>query len=79
MCKSTMISKDKERTDKCCFITSLEDITKASEGIRNHWAIENNLHWSLGVIFKDDEYRVLDKNASENLATISYNEANNTQ
>lgn len=70
MCKSTVISKNKERTEKRYFITSLEDITKASLGIRNHWAIENNLHWSLDVIFKDDECRVLDRNASENLAIM---------
>jgi len=39
------------------------------EGVRSHWAIENNLHWCLNVLFHDDEYAVLDRNATENRQT----------
>lgn len=35
--------------------------------VRSHWAIENNLHWSLDVTFKEDDSRARLKNAQENL------------
>lgn len=41
-----------------------------SESVRNHWTIENNLHWYLDVIFKDDECPVYERNTAENLAII---------
>jgi len=37
---------------------------------RSHWAIENNLHWSLDVIFREDESRARLHNAPENLNII---------
>lgn len=37
---------------------------------RNHWAIENNLHWSLDVIFKEDQSRKRFKNVTENYSII---------
>ena len=38
--------------------------------IRRHWAIENELHWSLDVSFAEDANRVADRNASANLAIV---------
>jgi predicted transposase YbfD/YdcC len=26
-----------------------------NNSVRQHWSVENNLHWSLDVIFKEDE------------------------
>ena len=37
---------------------------------RSHWAIENNLHWSLDVIFREDASRARLDNAPENLNVI---------
>jgi predicted transposase YbfD/YdcC len=51
------------------FIYSLKDTT-AKELLhikRSHWAIENNLHWSLDVIFREDESRIRLVNAPENV------------
>jgi predicted transposase YbfD/YdcC len=31
--------------------------------IRNHWTIENSLHWVLDMTFRDDERRISTKNA----------------
>ena len=39
-------------------------------GVRKHWDIEINLHWSLDVSFREDYSRVRAGHASENLATI---------
>jgi len=38
--------------------------------VRNHWRVENNLHWQLDVTFREDENRVGDRNAAENLALL---------
>jgi predicted transposase YbfD/YdcC len=43
---------------------------KALETFRNHWAIENRLHWKLDVIFEEDSARARKNYAPENLAVI---------
>ena len=40
------------------------------KGLRNHWGIENNLHWQLDVTFDEDRNRVAKRNAAENLALL---------
>jgi predicted transposase YbfD/YdcC len=39
-------------------------------GLRNHWRIENSLHWQLDVTFEEDRNRVTKRNAVENLALL---------
>jgi len=37
------------------YISSLSaDAEKINNAVRSHWSIENNLHWTLDVIFKED-------------------------
>lgn len=38
--------------------------------VRSHWAIENQLHWLLDVVFDEDASRARKDNAPENLATL---------
>jgi len=38
--------------------------------LRNHWGIENNLHWQLDVSFAEDSSRVTKRNGAENLALL---------
>ena len=38
--------------------------------VRGHWAIENNLHWSLDVQFKEDQSRKRAHNAAANFGII---------
>lgn len=40
------------------------------EAVKNHWQIENNLHWMLDVVFKEDNNLTKKDNAPENLATV---------
>jgi predicted transposase YbfD/YdcC len=40
--------------------------------VRNHWGIENGLHWVLDMAFREDESRVRTGNAPENLATLRH-------
>ena len=53
------------------FIGSKEMSAKSyGTGLRNHWRIENNLHWQLDVTFQEDRNRVSKRNAAENLALL---------
>jgi predicted transposase YbfD/YdcC len=38
--------------------------------VRGHWAIENTLHWCLDVTFREDENRVRNRTAADNLAWL---------
>src|SRR5690348_5216451 len=38
--------------------------------IRNHWRVENGLHWVLDVVFREDASRVRERNAGTNLALL---------
>jgi predicted transposase YbfD/YdcC len=41
-----------------------------ARGLRNHWGIENNLHWQLDVTFGEDDNRVQKRYAAENLGLL---------
>ena len=43
---------------------------KAMELVRGHWGIENHLHWTMDVIFREDDSYINTGNAPENLATV---------
>ncbi|GAB2581474.1 ISAs1 family transposase [Nitrincola alkalisediminis] len=43
-----------------------------SQAVRQHWFIENKLHWSLDVAFKEDACRIRREDAAENLAGIRH-------
>jgi predicted transposase YbfD/YdcC len=52
-----------------CFIGSRKASAKVyGKALRNHWGIENSLHWHLDVNFDEDNNRVTKRNAAENLA-----------
>jgi predicted transposase YbfD/YdcC len=38
--------------------------------LRNHWGIENSLHWQLDVTFQEDRNRVCKRHGAENLALL---------
>jgi predicted transposase YbfD/YdcC len=40
------------------------------QALRNHWGIENNLHWQLDVAFGEDGSRVQRRHGAENLALL---------
>ncbi|WP_244613562.1 ISAs1 family transposase [Methylosinus sp. Ce-a6] len=40
--------------------------------IRDHWAIENSLHWVMDMVFRDDECRVRTENAPANFTTLKH-------
>lgn len=54
------------------YLTSLnyQESNKILKAIRGHWSIENTLHWTLDVIFNEDQSRIRDQNAAQNIALI---------
>jgi len=40
--------------------------------IRDHWAVENCLHWIMDMVFRDDECRVRTENAPANFTTLKH-------
>jgi predicted transposase YbfD/YdcC len=53
------------------FITSLaNDARQILTAKRAHWGIENSLHWVLDVAFREDDSRVRQGNADQNLAVL---------
>jgi predicted transposase YbfD/YdcC len=58
-------------TDTRYFISSVAaDAKKYSKHIRNHWAVENSLHWILDIGFREDSCKVRNRNAAKNLSTL---------
>jgi predicted transposase YbfD/YdcC len=53
------------------FISSLpSDAKRFAAAARGHWGVENSLHWSLDIAFREDDSRVRSGHAPENLAII---------
>lgn len=61
-----------KQTEERYYISSLNsDATRFNEIIRGHWEIENNLHWQLDVLFKEDMGTKQAGNAAENFSTVT--------
>ena len=55
------------------FIASIEaDAELFARAVRSHWGVENQLHWSLDVTFREDDCRVRQGYAAQNLALIRH-------
>lgn len=53
------------------YISSLKvDARKAFNAVRSHWAIENSLHWSLDMSYREDECRIRRQNGAEFFAVL---------
>jgi predicted transposase YbfD/YdcC len=71
MCVSERTVQGKTSTEVRYFIGSRKASAKSyGSALRNHWRIENSLHWQLDVNFDEDGNRVRKRNAAENLALL---------
>jgi predicted transposase YbfD/YdcC len=65
--------KVKVTTARRSYITSRPLSAKAlAEAVRSHWAIENRLHWTLDVAFKDDLSRLRKRHGANNMAVVRH-------
>jgi len=53
------------------YISSLaSDANKIGSAIRQHWGIENSVHWTLDVTFHEDECRIRSLHSPQNFALL---------
>lgn len=68
----TTLTSNQTQTEQRFYISSVLKTPKEfNEIIRGHWSIENNLHWCLDVVFKEDLSTKQAGNAAENFSMIN--------
>ena len=67
---STREVREKITTEERYYISSLSTDNPFNMYIRNHWSVENSLHWTLDMVFREDEQRKRDRRAAENFAIV---------
>lgn len=68
--QSTVTKGDKTYTETRYYLSSLEADINVSRYIRNHWAVENSLHWVLDMSFREDESRIRKDHGAENFSWL---------
>jgi predicted transposase YbfD/YdcC len=60
-----------EKRDVRYYISSLRrNGRQFAQAVRRHWGIENSLHWSLDMTYREDESRVRNRTFAENLSWL---------
>jgi predicted transposase YbfD/YdcC len=71
MVRSTRIIGEQRTTTMRYYISSLEmDGEKLAHAVRSHWSVENNLHWTLDMSFREDDSRMRSGYSAENFAMM---------
>ena len=61
----------RETSETALFLSSLPaDAPTIAHAIRQHWGVENQCHWCLDVIFREDACRARTRNAAQNLSVL---------
>jgi predicted transposase YbfD/YdcC len=61
----------RESVETRFYISSMRrSIKRFARLVRGHWGIENTLHWSLDMTFREDESRVRSRHLADNLAWL---------
>jgi predicted transposase YbfD/YdcC len=61
---------NKTETQERFYISSLNTNNDFNKYIRDHWGVENNLHWTLDMTFREDEQRKRANHAAANFAIV---------
>jgi predicted transposase YbfD/YdcC len=72
MATSVCTRNGKETIETRYYISSLEmGVKRFAHAIRSHWGIENGCHWSLDIIYREDQSRIRDEHMRENFAWLN--------
>lgn len=60
-----------QTTERRFYLSSLPcEATTFAKVVRNHWSIENSLHWVLDMVFREDESRIRKDHGGENFSWL---------
>jgi predicted transposase YbfD/YdcC len=73
MVESRIERADKIETERRSYISSRAlSAERFADAVRSHWAIENNLHWTLDVTFHEDLSRLRAGHGAKNMAIVRH-------
>ena len=73
MIESHIERGEKIETERRSYISSRALSAEAfAAAVRSHWAIENNLHWTLDVTFNEDQSRLRAGHGARNMAIVRH-------
>lgn len=61
-----------ERERRCYISSRALSAAAFADAVRSHWAIENNLHWTLDVTFSEDRSRLRAGHGAKNMAVVRH-------
>jgi len=76
LCSAGMVESERtvggnRSVERRYYLSSLPlDAQTFAKAVRGHWGVENSLHWSLDVTFREDQSRARNRYAAQNLATL---------
>lgn len=72
MVVSECIRDGKETVEVRYYLSSLKvSVKRFAHAVRSHWGVENGCHWSLDIIYREDESRIRHKHLRENVAWLN--------
>src|SRR3984893_17772293 len=73
MVESRIERGEKIETERRSYISSRILAAEAfADAVRSHWAIENNLHWTLDMTFNEDQSRLRVGHGAKNMAVVRH-------
>ena len=71
MVRSKRIIGEKQTVQQRYYLCSFEmDAAKFAHAVRSHWSIENSLHWTLDMSFREDDSRMRAGYSAANFAMM---------
>lgn len=65
--------RDRSRFETRYYVSSRQLSAKeAHDAVRGHWTVENSLHWTLDVVFHDDQSRLRKGHGAVNMAVVRH-------